>query len=467
MKVMLVNPSYTSNVYSGWRNAVSIYLPLGLAYIAAVLEKNGIEVEILDANAEGLSIQETVEKVVNSSAKIIGISATTTMLPIVYQLGQEVKERANKIIVVGGPHVTFMPEKTLQECRHIDIVVRGEGEHTMLELVKSFENITKVKGITYRNPDDTIATNPDRDIIKNIDEIPYPVRHLFPMNSYKPGPLFDIGLHGEQFATIITSRGCPNKCTYCSSPHFWGNIRFRRPENIVAELEHLMNKYGTRQVYFLDDTFTIPKSRIEKVCDLMIEKELDIKWTCYSRVDSITENLLEKMKLAGCFGLNFGIESGNQEILEGAKKNITLDQSRRAVKYTKKYGLIAATSFMIGLPGDNHDTVNQTIDFAIKLNPDVALFCMTTPFPGTELFDEALEKGWIKESYGWDTMRLHGSTEYRNDELSSEDIKRLYKKANRKFHYRLFYILQALKRIIRHPREIKKYVRGALYLASE
>ena len=173
------------------------------------------------------------------------------------------------------------------------------------------------------------------------------------------------------------------------------------------------------------------------------------------------------MKLAGCFGLNFGIESGNQKILDRAKKNVTLDQSRKAVKYAKKHGMIAATSFMIGLPGDNYNTVNQTINFAIELNPDVALFCMTTPFPGTELYDEALEKGWIKKDHDWDIMKLHGSTKFRNDELSSEDIEKLYKKANRKFHFRLPYIIQASKRIIRNPRELKKYIRGVLYLASE
>lgn len=467
MKVMLVNPSYTSHIYSGWRKAVSIYLPLGLAYIAAVLEKNGIEVQVLDANAEGLSMQDTVEKVVNSSAEIVGFPATTTMIPPIYQLSKEIKERTNKIVVVGGPHVTFMPEQTLKECRYIDIVVRGEGEYTMLELVKNLEDLAHIKGITYRDADNTIITNPDRGIIKNIEEIPYPARYLFPMDLYKSGPLFESGIYGKEFSTIITSRGCPNKCTYCSSSRFWNRVRLRSPENVVAEIEHLVNKYGTRQIHFLDDAFTIPKSRIEKVCDLIIEKELSIKWTCYSRVNSVTETIVKKMKLAGCFGLNFGIESGNQEILNRAKKDITLDQSRKAVKYTKKYGLIAATSFMIGLPGDNYDTVNQTINFAIELNPDVALFCMTTPFPGTELYDEALEKGWIKKDHDWDIMKLHGSTKFRNDELSSEDIEKLYKKANRKFHFRLPYVLQASKRIIRDPRELKKYIRGVLYLVSE
>ena len=173
------------------------------------------------------------------------------------------------------------------------------------------------------------------------------------------------------------------------------------------------------------------------------------------------------MKASGCYGIFFGIESGNQDILNRANKKQTLDQARTAVRNSKKYGLTTAASFMIGLPGDNYKTVNQTIDFAIELSPDIAMFCMTTPFPGTELYDEALEKGWIKEDYGWDAMSIHGSTKFRNAELTSEDIEKLYLIAKRKYHLRPAYIIQQLKNIVRNPRELKKNIVGALYLFSE
>lgn len=467
MKVMLVNPSYISHEYSGWRRAVGVSPPVGLAYIGAVLEKNGCEVTILDANAEGLSIQDTVKKVVNSSSEVIGITSMTTMMPLIYEISKDIKKESSKMIVVGGPHVTFMPEQTLKECRYIDVIVRGEGEITMLELVKNITNLAKVKGITYRTDNGTIITNPIRDLIEKLEEIPYPARHLLPIDLYNPSPVFDIGFSGREYATMMTSRGCPFKCTYCSSTRFWGALRLRSPEDVVAEIEYLVEKSGTRQIKFLDDTLTVSKPRIEKICDLMIEKELDVKWNCYSHVNVITENIAKKIKASGCYGIFFGIESGNQDILNRANKKQTLDQARTAVRNAKKCGLTTAASFMIGLSGDNYKTVNQTIDFAIELSPDITMFCMTTPFPGTELYDEALEKGWIKKDYGWDTMSIHGSTKFRNDELSSEDIEKLYRIAKRKYYLRPAYILQQLKNIARNPRELKKNIMGALYLFSE
>lgn len=466
MKILLVNPPYTECVYSGWKSVVTLYPPLGLAYMAAVLEKNNIKVKILDANAMGLSIEETADRIINSKAEMVGLTATAIDIPMVYDISRIVKKNSDKIIVVGGPHVTFTPEETLKNCNDIDIVVRKEGEYTMLEIAKNPENLEGIKGITYRK-NLGISTNPDRDVIKNIDELPYPARHILPLDLYKPGPTEDIGISGREFTTMLTSRGCPNRCTYCSSAHFWGSIRLRSPENILGEIEYLIKKYGIKEICFLDDNFTISRSRVEQICNLMIEKNLDIKWVCYSRVNIITDDLVKKMKSAGCFGLNFGIESGNQGILGGVKKNIDLNQVRRAIRYTKDNGLLTATSFMVGLPGDTKETVNQTIEFAIELNPDIALFCMTTPFPGTELYQEALQKGWIKEGFIWESTRIHGHTNFRNDDLSSEDIERLYLEAKKRFYMRWGYISQSLKRIFRDPKELRRYWNGAMYVITE
>lgn len=465
MSVLLVNPPYTEYVYTRVKKAVCFQPPLGLAYIAAMLERDGIEVQILDANAELLSIQETVSRVVKAQANLVGVTATTVVMPHVYQLCNEIKKKSDKTIIVGGPHVTFMPERTLEECKSINVIVRGEGELTMLELAASPNDLKKIKGITYRT-NGTILSNPSREVIANIDEIPFPARHLLPSNSYRPGAFFNV--HGSQgYTTLITARGCMKKCTFCSSSHFWGKLRLRSAENVVAELEELVNKYGIRQLEIVDDTFTLSAKRVNEICSMILGRNLDIEWVCFARVDTITEEMIETMKRAGCYGITFGIESGNQDILNRTKKKITLEQSRNAIKVAKRQGLLAMGDFMIGLPGDTVETVKQTIDFAIELNPDRALFCITTPFPGTALYNESVEKGWIEEGSDWGDFTLHTGTKFRNDNLSAEQIQELYAKAKRRFYLRPRYIVESLKRLVKNPRELKNYVYGALYVLLE
>ena len=465
MDILLVNPPYTEHVYTKVKKAVCFQPPLGLAYIAAMLERDGIDVNILDANAELLSMQETVNRLVQAQTNLVGITATTVVMPQVYQLCEEIKQKSDKMIILGGPHVTFMPERSLKECKSVDVIVRGEGELTMLELAETPNDLKKIKGITFR-ANGTIISNPNRDVIARIDEIPFPARHLLPLNSYRPGAFFKV--HGSQgYTTLITARGCVKKCTFCSSSHFWGRLRLRSAENVVTELEELVNKYGVRQLEIVDDTFTLSPKRVHEICSMILERNLSIKWVCFARVDTITEEMIETMKRAGCYGIVFGIESGNQDILNGIDKNITLEQSRNAIEITKNHGLLTMGDFMIGLPGDTLETVKQTIDFAIELDPDRALFCITTPFPGTALYNESLEKGWIEEGADWNDFTLHTGTKFRNDNLSAEEIEQLYSKAKRRFYLRPRYIFEALKRLARNPRELMNYVFGALYILLE
>jgi len=357
-----------------------------------------------------------------------------------------------------------MPERTLKECKSIDIIVRGEGELTTVDLAKK-NDLSTVKGITYRN-NGRIISNPDKGLIADIDKIPFPARHLLPMNLYRSSTFFNI--HGSKgHTTLITARGCPNKCVFCSSSHFWGKLRMRSPENIVAEIEEIITKYGIRQIDFVDDTFTLSKKRVNKICNMILERDLDIKWVCSSRVNTITEETVKTMKKAGCYGIVFGIESGNQDILNRINKNVTLDQSRNAVQLSKKEGLITVGDFMIGLPDDTLETVTQTINFAIKLNPDRALFSMTTPFPGTTLYNEYLEKGLFKDNLTWDEFSLHSGTKFRNENLTAQEIEKSYLKAKRRFYIRSAFIIKSLVKIIKNPYELRNYMYGGLYLLLE
>jgi len=463
--MLLVNLPYMGDVYSGLKQAVAIQPPLGLAYIAAYIESKGLDVEIVDANAIGMSMDEIVKKAVKSKHDYIGITCTTNTVNLAYIFSEKLKKRCDKTIVVGGPHVTFADIDTLKQCGAIDIVVRGEGERTSYEISNGVP-LKNIKGITYRLKE-KITRNPDRNKNEiNINDLPFPARHLLPLEMYRPGAFFNIGHSGKEYATLITSRGCPNKCVFCSSAHFWKSFRPRKPENILEEIDQLVNNYGVKHIHFLDDTLTVPAKRLENICDGLIKRDYDLEWNCYSRVDIITDEIVRKMKEAGCFGLTFGVESGSQKILNLIKKNITLNQVRKAIKITKAYDLDVHADFMIGLPGDTKKTIMQTINFAVELDPKIALFSITTPFPGTQLFDELKEKKQLND-IKWTEMTMHEFTTYGNSILSNEQIKKLYSLAHRKFYFRPRFLFNSSKRLLTHPREIKPFMLGGLYMMSQ
>ncbi|MFH1202777.1 MAG: radical SAM protein [Candidatus Omnitrophota bacterium] len=469
MKILLINPPYLESVYRGVKKAVQIQMPLGMAYLAAVLEREKFPVEVLDANAEGLSIEETIEKICQSEAEIVGLTALTSLIGIVYKIALGVRERCNKKIIAGGIHVTFFPAETLKECAAVDIIVRGEGEETILELArKNFNASLDIKGISFRGEDNQIISSGERPRIENLDSLPHPARHMFPLKDYRPSALFDIGAKSKS-APIITSRGCPSRCRYCSSLQFWGpKIKFRSVQNIIDEIEYLVASYDIKQLSILDDYFLSSKQRASEFCDNIITKGIKIKWWCYSRLDALIEpELFRKMKRAGCYGLNFGAESGNQEILKRAQKNIDLNQVRQVIRHAKREGFLVMASFMVGLPGDNKTTVMETINFARELNPHIAQFCITTPFPGTELYQEALRKGWMKDVKSWDDVGPHVKTKFRNDELSSEEIYELYNLANKVFYLRPAYLFQLFGHLLRHPRQARGFFMAGAYMVSE
>lgn len=468
IKILLVNPPYVGHVYSGYKEAVAVNVPLGLAYLGGILEKNSTPVEVLDANILELSTEETAKRVLKSECQYIFLTTTSNTITKVYEIAKIVKSNSNKIIVAGGPHVTFEPERTLKECPHVDIVVRGEGERTALELAqKKFKDLDTIKGITYKTAHG-IKSNPGRERVQNLDELPFPARHLFPLKLYRQGAFFNTSIKNKETATMITARGCPNRCKYCASVHFWGTaVKFRSAKNIIEEIEFLIEKYNTKQIAFLDDMFTAHIPRLKEFCELLIKKKIKIKWWCYSRINTMNKELMAIMKKAGCFALNFGIESGNEEILKGINKNITKKKTWEVVQAAKQLGLLVHASFMVGLPGDTKKTVNQTINWAINLNPHIALFCITTPFPGTALYKEAIENGWMDQVKSWDDVGLHMKTKYHNDDLNSEEIYNFYKLAQRKFFFRFDFFWLNFKRLIMCPKEIKGYLLAGLYMLTE
>jgi anaerobic magnesium-protoporphyrin IX monomethyl ester cyclase len=469
IKTLLINPPYTGEVYSGFKPAVQVQIPLGLGYIASVFREADMPVQLIDANAEGLDINKTIDRIIDSDADIVGITSTTLLLHIVTAIVKGVKHRSKKKVILGGPHVTFFPRETLEACPEIDIIVIGEGEAVIKELLENnFQNLSNIQGIAYKSGK-KIIINQKRDRIKNLDELSFPSRDLFNQNLYRPGALWNIGFSGKKSMTIITSRGCPSRCRYCSSLHFWGPlVRLRSVNNIISEIEFLKKTYEVQQIAILDDTFLANQKRTEQFCDEIIKRKIKISWWCYARLDKIySDSLFRKMRKAGCYGLNFGVESGNQDILDGIGKNIKIDVVKKVIANAKKHGFLVMSSFMIGLPGDTRKTVIETINFAIELNPHVAQFCITTPFPGTDLYNEAISKGWMENVSGWEDVGLHQKTKFHNADLTSEEIYEFYQLSHKKFYFRIRYFLLIFFHLIKNPRQIHGFVLSGIYMITE
>jgi len=370
-------------------------LPLGLAYLAAVLEKDKHEVRIIDAPTLSYRMSRIGDEIKKFRPQIVGLTATTSTIYEAYQLANMVKEISSSIkVIAGGPHVTFTARETLEECPYMDVVVRREGEETSEELINLLKSspqdisfLEKVKGITFRINGKIMETE-DRPFIKDLDELPFPAYHLLPMDKYK--------LEGKRFANIITSRGCPFSCIFCSSSELCGKTwRGRSAENVIEEIKLLSERYGVKEIEFLDDTFTLNKKRVERICDLLIKEKLNISWACSSRVDTLSEELVNHLREAGCHTIYLGIESGSQHTLDIINKGITLIQAERAIRIVKKAQLNTLGTFIIGIPGETIKTIKKTISFAKKLSPTLVQFTICTPYPGTKLFQMAKEKGWL------------------------------------------------------------------------
>ncbi|NQE05798.1 Ribosomal protein S12 methylthiotransferase RimO [ANME-1 cluster archaeon GoMg1] len=415
--------------------------PLGLASLAAVLERNGYNVEILDANALQLSEKDVVKKA--WSEDIIGITAMTPTINSAIRIARGIKQNnPESTIIFGGPHATILAEDILNNVPEIDIIVRGEGEETIVELCNALENnnsIENICGISYRD-DNAIKNTPSRPHIMDLDSLPFLAYHLLPLGKYKLHPP-----HGREypFMAMLTSRGCPFKCIFCSKSVFGSTYRGQSPERIVDEIVYLKERFGIKEIAFYDDVLTLKQKRVMRLVKEFEERNLDIPWTCEARVNLVTEELLRAMKKAGCYMIAYGIESGNQMILNNLRKNITIEQIKSAIVATYKAGIQSVGYFMFGSPGETPETIRQTIDFARSLELDFAQFSVTIPFPGTDLYDLYLDSG--NKNTKWDdfiyaSLKSSSAPVFETESLSKEDLREWNSKAYKEFYFRLSYI---------------------------
>ncbi len=446
-------------LYKEMREGAPVYPPLGLAYIAALLEKNNFGVNIIDAFAENLSWSEIEKRIRGAKPEIIGITTTTSTIREALRIAKIAKKVIPKAkLVAGGVHVTALPQYTLKHHPEIDIITIGESDFTMLEIVKALKegkSLKKVKGLAFRDGEKIIFSEP-RERIKDLDKLPFPARHLLPNEKYIASSR---GPTKVPFTTIMTSRGCPNDCVFCASKVMWGRKLVQRSaENVLKEVREIVKTYHVKQINFVDDTFTINKQRLLKICDGLTE--LGIVWGTRTRVNTVDEETIKKMKESGCIWLEFGIESGSQRVLNLIKKGTTLQQARDAVRLAKKNKMQTGASFMIGNIGETKEEIEQTIKFMKELDTDYALLNILTPYPGTESYDLASKQGLLKVGFESYKQPKYSDPVIELPNITREELKAYWKRGMREFYLRPKFILRSLKRALSDVDEFKKFLRS-------
>ncbi|MFA5356847.1 MAG: radical SAM protein [Candidatus Omnitrophota bacterium] len=455
MKVVIVNPN-SETVESSRRSRrefLTPIIPLGIAYIAAVLEQNGITAKVIDQVAERINKDELFKRIIAEKPDLVGFSCLTATMNNASNLSRRIRDYDKKIkIVLGNIHASIFADELLKEGA-ADIVVRGEGEYTMLELVSSIEKgngFSGIKGISFLDGG-KVYHNPDRQPIEDLDKLPYPAMHLFKLHKYTEVPL--AAIYNSVASVVQASRGCPYRCIFCTQDKIHKRPRYRRMDSVIDEIEYMHDKYKMRYFGFADPYFPFSIESGMEFCDKFIKRGMHkkVRWVTEMRVDSVTPELLKRMKEAGAYLIMYGFEVGNSEILRGLKKGTTLEQARLAMKYTKKAGIMTLGLFMLGMPGETKQSCEETICFAKELDCDLVKFNITIPYPGSELFDLYISKkgelGELDKFNSWyDWFSDSGELVYTPEGMNSKELKNIQRKAMFSFYMRPKIILRNLVR---------------------
>jgi radical SAM superfamily enzyme YgiQ (UPF0313 family) len=423
--------------------------PFFLAYTTAVLKKNGVKAKLKDCIAEGVGEKEFNEYLRREKFDLVIIETSTISIYNDLRIAENIKKGSGITIVFCGTHTSALYNEVMKENEFIDFVMYGEYDYTALDLIKTLEkkgDFSRVDGVVYRE-DDKIIVNKRRELIKDLDSLPFPERDGLPMDKYNEP--FCKNIPNVQ---MVTSRGCPYSCIYCVEPSvYYGkpNFRPRSPEDVVGEIEFILRGYNPEEIYFDDSSFTIDQERVKKICDLMIKRGLKIKWSCMADT-KVEYETLKKMKEAGCISVKFGVESADHGILKNIRKVFTPEDAKRMVRYCKKLGIFTHATYMFGLPGETKETIRKTIDFFVKLKTDTAQFSAATPYPGTDFYRMCEENKWLVTK---DWTKYDGSecSVVSYPDCTKEIIEEAIVKAKKK----LFIA------VLKNPRVFKSYVIGS------
>lgn len=470
MKLLLVMPAggqtHSNVTPNSYRDLdIGLYPPLGLMYVGAYIQKySSHDVQILDMDAERMGYAELGAEISRRQPDIVGIYITSFTIYDSYKVAQEAKKVDSKIaVVMGGPHVDIYTEETL-DLPCVDYLVLGEGEVTVTELLNSLQessDLSNISGIAYKKDGQRVVT-PRRALHHSLDSLPFPARRLVPYQRY-----YSLIGTGNVSTTMMATRGCPSGCNFCYV-QYGKTFRTRSAKNVADEIEACV-KMGIREFFFFDENFTLNKRNVLAICEEIINRKLEICFDVRSRVNTVDENLLRKLKEAGCERIQFGVESGTPEILKAMNKNITVEEARKAFKLAKEVGLTTYADFMIGYPGESLDQIMRTIEFTTELDPEFVQYGITSLFPRTKIYHEALEKGILKED-PWREVAKNPVSDFlpplASENFSREELERLQRLAYRRFYIRPKYILRRLRKV-NSPLQLFRQARAGLSILTE
>jgi anaerobic magnesium-protoporphyrin IX monomethyl ester cyclase len=468
MNVLLINPSY-ADVYKLVSTARGKTPPITLAYLAAYLRERGHRVHILDAENLRIGVEE-IEKFFPQDTDIVGVSSMTPSFNNSLKVLKAVKHiKPSCITVMGGPHITALPEEVMREAKNLDFGVLGEGEETLAELLdwlssgrKDLKKLREIKGITFRDNQSVIITQ-KRDYISNLDSLPMPAYDLLDMSIYelKPHQVWsNKKVHLKPYTNLFTSRGCLHSCTYCASNIIWGRkARFKSSAYVLREINILVNEFGIKSISICDDSFLLDKDRAIEILDGIINRNYDLNFCCFSRVDEVNEDLLYKLKHARCHLIRFGVESCSQKILDAMKKGYKVNQIRKVFKLCKKVGIAASACIIIGYPGETKESFNETLRTLKEIDPVGCDFFIAIPIVGTEFYEMALRNGYLVKRDWSEWIQLPDKPLIKTEHLTPQELLVLRKKALLDFYFRPYKIWQIVKNL-RSAEEIRYYLNG-------
>jgi radical SAM superfamily enzyme YgiQ (UPF0313 family) len=470
MRILFLNPPFLRKFSRSQRSPAvtksgTLYYPMWLSYAAALSEKEGHEIDLIDAPADGYDLDYVINRIKGYSPSLVVVDTSTPSIYNDVSVCEELKKHLPEVfILLVGTHVSALPEDSLRLSRAVDAVAVGEYDYTVLELAGSLsdgKDAASVNGLYYWRSGEVVGTA-ERPLIKDLDEIPFVSRiyrrFLKAENYFNPNALFPM-------VTITTSRGCPFRCIFCVYPQtmMGHRMRLRSVGNVVNEIEYIVGAFpGVKAIFFEDDTFTANKKRCIEISQEIMRRGIRISWTINARADLDYETM-RTIKEAGCRFMCVGFESGSQHLLDNIKKKVTIEKMERFMADAKRAGILVHACFMVGHPGENADTMRETLEFAKRLNPDTVQFYPIMVYPGTAAYDWYSERGLLtdKDFSKWLTPGGLHNTVVRTDALTSEELVRFCDHARREFYLRPGYLISKLKQSLSTPAEMRRNLKSA------
>jgi radical SAM superfamily enzyme YgiQ (UPF0313 family) len=458
--LLFINPPLNLNErYGALAAAGAVNCPHAFLYLGAVTKRHGYNTRILDASACMMTADDILKYIESIRPDYIGITASTISIDRTASLTRMIKDRFPEIrIIIGGSHISAVPEETFALYKAFDYAIVGEAESSLpalLNMLRRGGSPEDVPGLCYRKNGNVIVNPAARGYfdLKDIGVLAWDILEGFPDRYSAASTYFS----RTPFTDFITSRGCPFRCTFCDRGVFGNKVRSMGIDNIISNLEHLIRNYGIRSVYFQDDTLLAMKDTFRELCDYLIRMKYDFVWSCNSRIDQINEANLELLKKAGCWQISLGIESGSPNILKSMYKKITPSQIIDTLPLIRKYNIKTNGYFILGTPLETHDTMNETIDFCKRIPLDTIRISYFTPFPGSEMTAESSKRGKILSH--WSKFNFYNIV-YLPENLSEADLHKSYKKIMRNFYLKPNTIFSFLKTIMANPRAVIKLSKG-------